>query len=124
MSNDPTTGGAGSDTGKPPGGALASLVFALVLAVAAWFGFGRAAEKGVERLARLDAMRAYCQPFYAQARDRNDTIRVDRAPLPDTIDAGSKDAFDRCGDFRGPSVPNALPNPRELNGEEMPRGLR
>jgi hypothetical protein len=69
-------------------------------------------------------MRAFCLPFYAQALDRNDTIRVDRAPLPDTIDAGSKDAFDRCGDFRGPSVPNELPNARELNGQEMPRGLR
>lgn len=119
-----TAGGTGRETGKPPVAALGSLALALVLAVVAWFGFGRAAEKGVQRLERLDAMRAYCQPFYARARDRNDTIRVDRAPLPDTIDAGSKDAFDRCGDFRGPSVPNALPNPRELNGEEMPRGLR
>jgi hypothetical protein len=120
----PNSGSTGGVTGKPPAGAIWSLVLALSLAVGAWFGFGQAAEKGVERLERLDTMREYCMPFYARARDRNDTMRVDRAPLPDTIDAGSKDAFDRCGDFRGPSVPNALPNPREMSGEEMPRGLR
>lgn len=118
------TGGAGRADGGKAGAALGSAALALAVAVGAWFWFGRAADQGVERLARLDRMRAYCAPFYAQARDRNDTMRVDRAPLPDTIDAGSKDAFDRCGDFRPPSVPNQLPNARELNGEEMPRGLR
>jgi hypothetical protein len=118
------TGGANDPKAGPPIAALGSVVFAVVVGVGAWYWFGRAADAGVRRLERLDAMRAFCQPFYAQARDRNDTIRVDRAPLPDTIDAGSKDAFDRCGDFRPPNMPNALPNARELNGEEMPRGLR
>ncbi|GAB1342867.1 hypothetical protein [Gemmatimonas sp.] len=109
---------------RGPGAALVSAAAALLVGVGAWYWFGRAADSGVQRLERLDTMRAYCMPFYAQARSMNDTIRVDRAPLPDTIDAGSKDAFDRCGDFRGPSVPNQLPNAREMSGEEMPRGLR
>ncbi|MFY7922530.1 MAG: hypothetical protein ACOVSI_08955 [Gemmatimonas sp.] len=113
-----------SSTGTPPLAALGSLALALVVGGLSWYWFGRAADLGVERLERLDAMRAYCAGFYAQALDRNDTMRVDRAPIPDTIDAGSKDAFDRCGDFRSPGVPNALPNARELNGQEMPRGLR
>lgn len=110
--------------GKPPIAALGSLAFAAAVGALCWYWFGRAADIGVKRLERLDAMRAYCGAFYAQALDRNDTMRVDRAPITDTIDAGSKDAFDRCGDFRGPSVPNELPNARELNGQEMPRGLR
>jgi hypothetical protein len=113
-----------SSEGKPPLAALGSLALALVVGAAAWYWFGRAADAGLRRLERLDTMRAYCQAFYVQARDKNDTIRVDRAPVPDTVDAGSKDAFDRCGDYRGPSMPNELPNARELNGEEMPRGLR
>ena len=112
------------ESGRPPAAALGSVALAVVVGLGAWYWFGRAADAGVQRLERLDTMKAYCMPFYAQALDRNDTIRVDRAPLPDTIDAGSKDAFDRCGDFRGPSVPNELPNARELNGQEMPRGLR
>ena len=110
--------------GGPPAAAIGSVLFAAVIGVAAWYWFGKAADTGVERLARLDTMRVLCEGFYAQARDRMDTMRVDRAPLPDTIDAGSKDAFDRCGDLRGPSMPNELPNARELNGQEMPRGLR
>jgi hypothetical protein len=112
------------ENGRPPAAALGSVALAVVVGLGAWYWFGRAADAGVKRLERLDSMKAYCMPFYARALDRNDTIRVDRAPLPDTIDAGSKDAFDRCGDFRGPSVPNELPNARELNGQEMPRGLR
>ena len=110
--------------GGPPAAAIGSVLFAAVIGVAAWYWFGKAADKGVERLARLDTMRVLCEGFYAQARDRMDTMRVDRAPLPDTVDAGSKDAFDRCGDLRAQSVPNELPNARELNGQEMPRGLR
>jgi hypothetical protein len=123
--NDGNDGDATKGSGtNGPGAALASTAVALIVGVGAWYLFGKAADSGVQRLERLDVMRAYCMPFYAQARSMNDTIRVDRAPLPDTIDAGSKDAFDRCGDFRGPSVPNQLPNAREMNGEEMPRGLR
>ncbi|MCA2983182.1 hypothetical protein [Gemmatimonas sp.] len=120
----PAPAPARSATSGPPPAAIGSLLLAVGVGVGAWYWFGRAADAGVRRLERLDAMRAYCERFYAQARDRNDTMRVDRAAVPDTVDAGSKDAFDRCGDFRGPSVPNALPNPREMNGQEMPRGLR
>lgn len=112
--------------GKPPVAALAALALALGVGVASWFWFGRAADVGVARLARLDKVRVYCEGFYAQARDRMDTMRIDRVALPDTIDPGSKDAFDRCGDLRAltPEVPTSLPNPREMSGEEMPRGLR
>lgn len=122
--DESSTSGSSTSGNNGPGAALASTAAALIVGVGAWYWFGKAADSGVQRLERLDTMRAYCLPFYAQARSMNDTIRVDRAPLPDTIDAGSKDAFDRCGDFRGPSVPNQLPNAREMNGEEMPRGLR
>ncbi len=117
-------GNESESRGGPPLAAIGSVVFAAVIGVAAWYWFGKAADKGVERLSRLDTMRELCEGYYAQARDRLDTMRVDRAPLPDTIDDGSKDAFDRCGDLRGQSVPNDLPNARELNGQEMPRGLR
>jgi hypothetical protein len=51
-------------------------------------------------------------------------MRVDRFALPDTIDKGSEQAIDRCGDLRGESVPNSLPNAREMSGDPMPRGLR
>lgn len=121
MSAEPT-----KRAGGPPAGALLSVAFAAVVGAGAWYWFGRAADAGVQRLARLDAVRTYCDRFYGQALDRTDTMRVDRAPLPDTIDPGSKDAFDRCGDLRAltPEVPRTLPNPRELDGKEMPRGLR
>jgi hypothetical protein len=108
----------------PRAAALVSLAFAAAVGIGSWFLFGRAADSGVERLARLDRMRELCAGYYATARDRMDSMRVDRVAIPDTIDPGSKDAYDRCGDFRGPSVPNELPNPREMSGQEMPRGLR
>lgn len=120
MSNQSgTTGGAGA-----PKGALLSVAFALVVAVVAWRLLGTATDKGLDRLARIDRLRDLCTGFYAQARNRSDTMRVDRAPLPDTVDAGSKDAFDRCGDLRRNDVPTTLPNPREMSGTPMPSGLR
>lgn len=117
-----------ADTGKtseqpPKAAALATVVLAAAVGVASWFWFGRAADTGVERLARIDKMRTLCTGYYAQARDRSDSMRVDRLPLPDTIDPSSSDAMDRCGDMRGPEMPTSLPNPREL-GKEIPRGLR
>lgn len=109
---------------SPPLAALGSLVMAVVLAVIGWRMLGRAADVGVDRLARIDAMRALCVEAYATARSASDTMRVDRYALPDTIDPMSKDRIAQCGALRGESVPNQLPNPREMNGEEMPRGLR
>ncbi|MBL0939070.1 MAG: hypothetical protein IBJ03_09250 [Gemmatimonadaceae bacterium] len=107
----------------PRAAALATVGLAAAVGIGAWFWFGRATEVGVERLERIDKMRSLCTGYYAQARDRSDSMRVDRLPLPDTIDPSSSDAMDRCGDMRGPEQPTSLPNPREL-GEQIPRGLR
>lgn len=104
--------------------ALGSLVGALALAVWSWQFLNRAADSGLERLSRIDAMRALCTAGWAQARTEVDSMRVDRYALPDTIDKGSEQAIDRCGDLRGESIPNSLPNAREMSGDPMPRGLR
>lgn len=105
-------------------GAILSLVGAVLLAGGAWFGLQRATDVGLERLARIERMQAVCKERYSYARNRLDTMRVDRSALPDTIDARSKDRLDRCGVFRAEGVKAELPNPRELSGEPMPRGLR
>lgn len=122
MNADGASGGAAPE--KPPVAALLTLVVALVVAVVAWRLFGKAADAGVERLARIDVVRAWCAEFYAQARTSNDTMRVDRVALPDTIDPASSDAIDRCGDLREQIVQSAPSNSREMTGKEMPRGLR
>lgn len=109
---------------KPPVMALMSLLVAVVLGVVSWQFLGQAADSGVARLARLDRLRGWCETLYAGAQDRTDTMRVDRVALPDTVDPESTNRIARCGALRGESVPNSLPNPREMNGEEMPRGLR
>jgi len=104
--------------------AIASLVGALALGIWAWQFLNRAAESGLDRLSRIDAMRALCTAEWVKARTEVDSMRVDRLALPDTIDQGSEQAIDRCGDLRGESVPNSLPNAREMSGDPMPRGLR
>ncbi len=104
--------------------AIGSLVLALGLSVWAWQFLNRAAESGLLRLSKIDAMRALCTAEWVQARSEVDSMRVDRRALPDTIDKGSEQAIDRCGDLRGESVPNSLPNAREMSGDPMPRGLR
>lgn len=104
--------------------AIGSLVVALGLSVWAWQFLNRATDSGLERLSRIDAMRALCTTEWAKARAQVDSMRVDRFALPDTIDEGSQQAIDRCGDLRGESVPNSLPNAREMSGDPMPRGLR
>ncbi|MEN9509981.1 MAG: hypothetical protein RLZZ621_2544 [Gemmatimonadota bacterium] len=113
-----------STPSKPPFVALASMVIAIVLGVVSWQFLGQAADTGVERLARIDRLRGWCDTLYAGAQDRTDTMRVDRVALPDTVDPESTNRIARCGALRGESVPNTLPNPREMSGEEMPRGLR
>lgn len=113
-----------SDTPKkPPVAAILATVGAMVVAVVAYVLLNRAADTGLERLARIDTVRGMCDGYYAQARSRADTMRIDRLALPDTIDPNSKDAIDRCGDLRAQSSMNTIPNPREM-GEEIPRGLR
>jgi hypothetical protein len=109
---------------KPPVGALVALAGAVLIAGATWYGLGRATDLGLERLARIERMQAVCRERYGFARNRLDTMRVDRSALPDTIDAKSNSRMDRCGVFRVEGVPQALPNPREMSGEPMPRGLR
>ena len=104
--------------------AIGSLVSALALSIWAWQFLNRATASGLERLSRIDAMRALCTAEWVKARTEVDSMRVDRFALPDTIDQGSEQAIDRCGDLRGESVPNSLPNAREMSGDPMPRGLR
>lgn len=104
--------------------AIGGLVLTLGLAGWAWQFLGRATTEGVQRLARIDTMRSLCRSAWATSRTGVDSMRVDRMMLPDTIDRGSEQAIDRCGDLRGESVPNSLPNPREMSGDPMPRGLR
>lgn len=104
--------------------AIAGLILTFALAIWAWQALGRATTEGVQRLARIDAMRALCTTAWATARSDVDSMRIDRQMLPDTIDKGSEQAIDRCGDLRGESVPNSLPNAREMSGDPMPRGLR
>ncbi len=109
---------------KPPLAAVLSVAGALTAGVVGYILLGRAADVGVERMARIERMRALCTERYGFARSRLDTMRVDRSALPDTIDPRSKDRMDRCGVFRTELVPSTLPNPREMSGQEMPRGLR
>ncbi len=104
--------------------AVVGLVIALGLGAAGWVFLGRAADTGVERLARIDKMRALCTEAWQQARTESDSARVDKMALPDTIDPQSERRIARCGLLRGESIPNTLPNPREMSGEPMPRGLR
>jgi hypothetical protein len=104
--------------------AIGSLVLALGISAWAWQFLNHAADSGLDRLSRIDAMRALCTARWADARTPEDSMRVDRTALADTIDAGSEQAIDRCGDLRGESVPNSLPNAREMSGDPMPRGLR
>lgn len=104
--------------------ALISLAIASVLGVFAWVGLYGAADKGVERLARIDVVRGTCDSLWKSARNELDTARVDRTSLPDTIDAGSSAELARCGHLRPSGLQAKVPNPREMSGERMPGGLR
>ena len=102
--------------------ALIGLGIAVVLAVGAWLFVTRATDSGLERLARIDRVRAGCNVLWANALNPIDSARVDATPLPDTIDPQSSSALRRCGGFR---ITKQKPvNPREMSGEPMPRGLR
>lgn len=102
--------------------ALIGLGVAVVVAVGAWLFVTRAADSGLERLARIDKVRAQCTALWANAHNAIDSARVDATPLPDTIDPRSSSALQRCGGLRA-MEPKPV-NPREMSGEPMPRGLR
>lgn len=104
--------------------ALISLGIALVLAVLTWYWLSRAADVGVARLARIDVVRAECQTAWLAARNERDTVIVDATSLRDTIDPGSSAELSRCGHLRPKGLPSSLPNPREMSGQSMPKGLR
>jgi hypothetical protein len=109
---------------KPPLGAVLSVVGAVAVAIGTWIFLRRATDVGLDRLARIERMQKVCVERYTYARNRLDTMRVDRSALPDTIDARSKDRIDRCGAFRVEGLKAELPNAREMSGDPMPRGLR
>lgn len=104
--------------------ALISLGIASVLGVFTWYGLTRAADAGVARLARIDVVRAECQTAWQAARTERDTVIVDATSLRDTIDPGSSAELSRCGHLRPQGLPTSLPNPREMSGQPMPKGLR
>ena len=83
--------------------ALVVLLVTIVLGAGAWFLLGRAADSGIDRLARIDRVRAYCDSLKATVANQNDSIRVSRAPVRDTVDAQSDKAIRTCGDL-GSSV--------------------
>lgn len=99
------------------------MVLTIGIAIAAWMGITTAADRGVARLATIEAARTQCEAWWTAAGTFADTIRVDRIALPDTIDARSATAMTNCGSLRDKSSA-ATPNPREMSGEPMPQGLR
>lgn len=101
--------------------ALLGLGVAVALSIAAWIGLSRATTSGVERIAAIERARDQCTRAWSAAKSRAETLQVDKIALPDTIDPRSEGALRQCGDLRSAT---ALPNPREMNGEPMPRGLR
>ena len=102
--------------------ALIGLAVTILIGVGAWFWLSRATQRGLDRLATIDAMRARCEVAWRAATTQNETLRVDAMPLPDTIDPRSEAAMSRCGNLR--QAERANPNPREMNGQPLPRGLR
>jgi hypothetical protein len=108
--------------------AVATVVVAVVLAVLSWRWLGTASDAGIARLARIEVQRARCDSLWARSTSSADTLLADRVALRDTIDPRASTPLSRCGDLRGvvrgAPAPGTLPNPREMSGEPMPRGLR
>ena len=102
--------------------ALIALAVTIVIGVAAWFWLARTTQRGLDRLATIDALRAQCEVAWRAAATRSETLRVDAMPLPDTVDPRSAAAMSRCGNLRAEERANA--NPREMNGKPLPSGLR
>lgn len=109
---------------NPRRAALIGLGVAGLLAIGTWFGLSRAADSGIDRLARIDALRGRCTSLWRVARTKSDTLRIDAMALPDTIDRRSNAALKQCGSLRARNSAQATPNPREMSGDPMPRGLR
>ncbi len=109
---------------NPRRGALIALAVAVVLGIGTWFGLSFAADKGLDRLARIDRLRAGCDSAWSSSRTRADSLRVNTRALSDTIDPRSNAALKVCGSLRLNTEAKRLPNPREMSGEPMPRGLR
>lgn len=103
--------------------ALIAMAVAVIVAVASWIGISTAADRGIARLATIEAERARCDTSWSAARSYGDTMRVDRIALRDTIDPQSATALSTCGSLRNKSAAST-PNPREMSGEPMPQGLR
>jgi len=101
--------------------ALIGLGVAVLISIAGWFWLSRAAQAGLERIAAIERVRTECERAWSAARTNEETLTVDRFALKDTIDARSDAALRRCGDLR---TTKTLPNPREMSGQPMPRGLR
>lgn len=99
------------------------MAVAVGVAVLSWIGISTAADRGIARLATIEAERARCETAWTSARTYSDTIRVDRLPLRDTIDAKSATALVNCGSLRD-KTGAATASPREMSGEPMPQGLR
>lgn len=114
--------GSAVDEGAMRTRALVGLAVAIVIGVFAWFWLSRAAQRGLDRLANIEAMRAQCEVAWRAATTRSETLRVDATPLPDTIDPRSAAALSRCGNLR--QEESESQNPREMNGKPLPRGLR
>lgn len=104
--------------------ALVGSAVAVTIAIAGWMGLSTATQRGLDRLAAIDRARAQCERSWIAARTPTETLMVDRIALADTIDKRSAEALDRCGDLRDRSTRVSRPNPREMNGAPMPRGLR
>ena len=104
--------------------ALAGSALAVAIAIAGWMGLSTATQRGLDRLAAIDRARSQCELSWKVARTPAETLMVDRFALADTIDRRSAEALDRCGDLRDRSTSVTRPNPREMNGEPMPKGLR
>ncbi len=103
--------------------ALIGLGLTLALGIGAWLFLSRAADSGIERLARIDVVRTACEARWSAARTQSDTMRVNDIALADTIDPQSSAALKRCGDLRA-MISKQVPSGREMSGEPMPRGLR
>lgn len=105
--------------------ALIALVVTLVLAIGTWYGLSVATDSGLARLEAIDRGVAQCEALWSAARTRDDSARVDHTRLHDVIDAQSATALTECADLRAPDGTSRPPvNPREMNGELMPPGLR